>query len=172
MCICICVVHVAVWVILIPDSVWCCFVVASAGIGGMEEFILKSATISTSAACPPFTPLNFEATPIVRVAIEPKHPSKCLHDTRTHTKKWYKQKCEDGFSGPRKQIWLWAVESLSICANYILAEINIIWQHKAIAKKAGRASLMQACFCFLFFFFLFNFKHQILLEIFIMSFKL
>ncbi|XP_060797104.1 elongation factor-like GTPase 1 isoform X1 [Neoarius graeffei] len=45
------------------------------GIGGMEEFVLKSATISTSAACPPFTPLNFEATPIVRVAIEPKHPS-------------------------------------------------------------------------------------------------
>ncbi|KAI4876963.1 hypothetical protein NFI96_017652 [Prochilodus magdalenae] len=45
------------------------------GIGGMEDFILKSATISTSPACPPFTPLNFEATPIVRVAIEPKHPS-------------------------------------------------------------------------------------------------
>ncbi|XDV18664.1 hypothetical protein PO909_024310 [Leuciscus waleckii] len=41
----------------------------------MEEFILKSATISTSPACPPFTPINFEATPIVRVAIEPKHPS-------------------------------------------------------------------------------------------------
>ncbi|XP_030621732.1 elongation factor-like GTPase 1 isoform X2 [Chanos chanos] len=45
------------------------------GIGGMEDFILKSATISTSPACPPFTPLNFEATPIVRVAVEPKHPS-------------------------------------------------------------------------------------------------
>ncbi|XP_072516959.1 elongation factor-like GTPase 1 isoform X2 [Salminus brasiliensis] len=45
------------------------------GIGGMEEFILKSATVSTSPACPPFTPLNFEATPIVRVAVEPKHPS-------------------------------------------------------------------------------------------------
>uniref|UniRef100_A0A8D0CLE9 Elongation factor-like 1 n=1 Tax=Scleropages formosus TaxID=113540 RepID=A0A8D0CLE9_SCLFO len=45
------------------------------GIGGMEDWILKSATISTSPACPPFTPLNFEATPIVRVAIEPKHPS-------------------------------------------------------------------------------------------------
>uniref|UniRef100_A0A8C2JN49 Elongation factor like GTPase 1 n=1 Tax=Cyprinus carpio TaxID=7962 RepID=A0A8C2JN49_CYPCA len=44
-------------------------------IGGMEEFILKSATISTSPACPPFTPLSFEATPIVRVAVEPKHPS-------------------------------------------------------------------------------------------------
>ncbi|KAJ8340377.1 hypothetical protein SKAU_G00350100 [Synaphobranchus kaupii] len=45
------------------------------GIGGLEEWILKSATLSTSPACPPFTPLNFEATPIVRVAIEPKHPS-------------------------------------------------------------------------------------------------
>uniref|UniRef100_A0A8C9TFM2 Elongation factor-like 1 n=1 Tax=Scleropages formosus TaxID=113540 RepID=A0A8C9TFM2_SCLFO len=48
------------------------------GIGGMEDWILKSATISTSPACPPFTPLNFEATPIVRVAIEPKHPSKYM----------------------------------------------------------------------------------------------
>ncbi|XP_006030284.1 elongation factor-like GTPase 1 [Alligator sinensis] len=45
------------------------------GIGGLHEFVLKSATLSTSPACPPFTPLNFEATPIVRVAIEPKHPS-------------------------------------------------------------------------------------------------
>uniref|UniRef100_A0A3B4UIW6 Elongation factor-like 1 n=1 Tax=Seriola dumerili TaxID=41447 RepID=A0A3B4UIW6_SERDU len=45
------------------------------GIGGLEECVLKSATLSTSPACPPFTPLNFEATPIVRVAIEPKHPS-------------------------------------------------------------------------------------------------
>nr|XP_033776855.1 elongation factor-like GTPase 1 isoform X2 [Geotrypetes seraphini] len=45
------------------------------GIGGLEEFVLKSATLSTSPACPPFTPLNFEAAPIVRVAVEPKHPS-------------------------------------------------------------------------------------------------
>ncbi|KAK2853376.1 hypothetical protein Q5P01_006037 [Channa striata] len=45
------------------------------GIGGLEDYILKSATLSTSPACLPFTPLNFEATPIVRVAIEPKHPS-------------------------------------------------------------------------------------------------
>uniref|UniRef100_A0A8B9RAC6 Elongation factor-like 1 n=1 Tax=Astyanax mexicanus TaxID=7994 RepID=A0A8B9RAC6_ASTMX len=55
------------------------------GIGGMEDFILKSATVSTSPACPPFTPLNFEATPIVRVAIEPKHPSempKLVHGMR------------------------------------------------------------------------------------------
>ncbi|GAA6229838.1 elongation factor-like GTPase 1 [Lates japonicus] len=45
------------------------------GVGGLEECVLKSATLSTSPACPPFTPLNFEATAIVRVAIEPKHPS-------------------------------------------------------------------------------------------------
>ncbi|XP_028999673.1 elongation factor-like GTPase 1 [Betta splendens] len=45
------------------------------GVGGFEDYILKSATLSSSAICPPFTPLNFEATPIVRVAIEPKHPS-------------------------------------------------------------------------------------------------
>uniref|UniRef100_A0A3Q1FDF7 Elongation factor-like 1 n=1 Tax=Acanthochromis polyacanthus TaxID=80966 RepID=A0A3Q1FDF7_9TELE len=45
------------------------------GIGGLEECVLKSATLSSTPACPPFTPLNFEATPIVRVAVEPKHPS-------------------------------------------------------------------------------------------------
>uniref|UniRef100_A0A8C5RL45 Elongation Factor G domain-containing protein n=1 Tax=Laticauda laticaudata TaxID=8630 RepID=A0A8C5RL45_LATLA len=39
------------------------------------KFVLKSATLSSSPACPPFNPLNFEATPIVRVAVEPKHPS-------------------------------------------------------------------------------------------------
>ncbi|XP_068457676.1 elongation factor-like GTPase 1 [Clinocottus analis] len=45
------------------------------GIGGLELSVLKSATVSSSPACPPFIPLSFEATPIVRVAIEPKHPS-------------------------------------------------------------------------------------------------
>ncbi|XP_069839810.1 elongation factor-like GTPase 1 [Dendropsophus ebraccatus] len=45
------------------------------GISGLEDFVLKSATLSTSPACPPFIPLNFEATPIVRVAVEPTHPS-------------------------------------------------------------------------------------------------
>uniref|UniRef100_A0A3Q3R5M3 Tr-type G domain-containing protein n=1 Tax=Monopterus albus TaxID=43700 RepID=A0A3Q3R5M3_MONAL len=45
------------------------------GVGGLDECVLKSATLSTSPACPPFTPLSFEAAPIVRVAIEPKHPS-------------------------------------------------------------------------------------------------
>ncbi|XP_056878924.1 elongation factor-like GTPase 1 [Takifugu flavidus] len=45
------------------------------GIGGLDDYVLKSATLSSTPACSPFTPLNFEATPIVRVAIEPKHPS-------------------------------------------------------------------------------------------------
>ncbi|XP_044000241.1 elongation factor-like GTPase 1 isoform X2 [Gambusia affinis] len=45
------------------------------GIGGLENCVLKTATLSTSPACSPFTPLNFEAAPIVRVAVEPKHPS-------------------------------------------------------------------------------------------------
>ncbi|XP_068597984.1 elongation factor-like GTPase 1 [Brachionichthys hirsutus] len=45
------------------------------GIRGLEGCVLKSATLSTSPACSPFIPLHFEGTPIVRVAIEPKHPS-------------------------------------------------------------------------------------------------
>ncbi|XP_027870559.1 elongation factor-like GTPase 1 [Xiphophorus couchianus] len=45
------------------------------GIGGLEDCVLKTATLSASLACSPFTPLNFEAAPIVRVAVEPKHPS-------------------------------------------------------------------------------------------------
>ncbi|XP_006870981.1 PREDICTED: elongation factor Tu GTP-binding domain-containing protein 1 isoform X1 [Chrysochloris asiatica] len=45
------------------------------GIGGLQDFVLKSATLCSSPSCPPFIPLNFEATPIVRVAVEPKHPS-------------------------------------------------------------------------------------------------
>eukprot|EP00062_Callorhinchus_milii_P002386 gi/632938518/ref/XP_007905275.1/ PREDICTED: elongation factor Tu GTP-binding domain-containing protein 1 [Callorhinchus milii] len=52
------------------------------GIGGLQDYVLKSATLSTSPACPPFTPLNFEATPIVRVAVEPKHPSEMLQLVR------------------------------------------------------------------------------------------
>lgn len=56
-----------------------CFSPVVAGVGGLEDYILKSATLSTSPVCPPFTPLNFEATPIVRVAIEPKHPSMSDH---------------------------------------------------------------------------------------------
>lgn len=45
------------------------------GIGGLQDFVLKSATLCSLPSCPPFIPLSFEAAPIVRVAVEPKHPS-------------------------------------------------------------------------------------------------
>ncbi|XP_057305551.1 elongation factor-like GTPase 1 isoform X1 [Hydractinia symbiolongicarpus] len=45
------------------------------GINGLGDHVLKSATVSTSLACPPFTPMHLEAMPIVRVAVEPKQPS-------------------------------------------------------------------------------------------------
>ncbi|XP_060035502.1 elongation factor-like GTPase 1 isoform X2 [Erinaceus europaeus] len=45
------------------------------GIGGLQDLVLKSATLCSSPSCPPFVPLSFEATPIVRVAVEPTHPS-------------------------------------------------------------------------------------------------
>ncbi|XP_075414176.1 elongation factor-like GTPase 1 isoform X1 [Tenrec ecaudatus] len=44
------------------------------GIGGLQDSVLKSATLCSVPSCPPFIPLSFEATPIVRVAVEPKHP--------------------------------------------------------------------------------------------------
>lgn len=45
------------------------------GINGLGNHILKSATVSTTLACPPFTAMTLEAKPIVRVAVEPKQPS-------------------------------------------------------------------------------------------------
>ena len=44
------------------------------GIGGLQNYILKSATISSTLACPPFTALPYDVRPIVRVAVEPLHP--------------------------------------------------------------------------------------------------
>merc|ERR1719466_29077 len=44
-------------------------------IKGLSEHVLKSATVSTSLSCPPFTPMSLEAKPIVRVAVEPRQPS-------------------------------------------------------------------------------------------------
>lgn len=44
------------------------------GIGGLEEHVLKHATLSTEIACPPFSDLYLMATPILRVAIEPQNP--------------------------------------------------------------------------------------------------
>lgn len=43
------------------------------GIAGLEQAILKSATVSDTLACPAFRPMSFAAAPIVRVAIEPVH---------------------------------------------------------------------------------------------------
>lgn len=48
------------------------------GIGDMEEHILKTATLSTTIACPSFTELTSLAVPILRVALEPKHPNDLL----------------------------------------------------------------------------------------------
>ncbi len=45
------------------------------GIGGLEEHILKSATLSSTLDCPPFTELSYMAVPIVRVAVEPARPT-------------------------------------------------------------------------------------------------
>lgn len=45
------------------------------GIGGLQDLVLKSATLCSVPCCPPFIPLSFEAAPIVRVAVEPTHPS-------------------------------------------------------------------------------------------------
>ncbi|XP_032671587.1 elongation factor-like GTPase 1 [Odontomachus brunneus] len=44
------------------------------GIGGLEEHVLKTATLSTTIACPSFTELTSLAVPILRVALEPKQP--------------------------------------------------------------------------------------------------
>ncbi|XP_005104612.1 elongation factor-like GTPase 1 [Aplysia californica] len=43
------------------------------GIGGLEESILKSGTLATTLACPAFTDMYFDASPIVRVAVESAH---------------------------------------------------------------------------------------------------
>ncbi|XP_013413557.1 elongation factor-like GTPase 1 isoform X1 [Lingula anatina] len=45
------------------------------GIGGLEEHVLKSGTLSSTVACPAFTAMYFEAAPIVKVALEPVHPA-------------------------------------------------------------------------------------------------
>ncbi|XKL67522.1 hypothetical protein PGB90_003013 [Kerria lacca] len=45
------------------------------GIGGLEEHVLKSATLSTEIACPAFSALHVVATPILQVAVEPENPS-------------------------------------------------------------------------------------------------
>ncbi|XP_017752172.1 PREDICTED: elongation factor-like GTPase 1 isoform X2 [Eufriesea mexicana] len=45
------------------------------GIGDLEEHVLKTATLSTTVACPSFSELTSLSIPIMRVALEPKHPN-------------------------------------------------------------------------------------------------
>lgn len=45
------------------------------GIGGLSDFVLKSATISSDPFCPAFVELSSSAVPIVRVAVEPARSS-------------------------------------------------------------------------------------------------
>ncbi|XP_034944028.1 elongation factor-like GTPase 1 [Chelonus insularis] len=45
------------------------------GIGGLEEHVLKTATLSSTMFCPSFTELTSLTVPILRVALEPKHPN-------------------------------------------------------------------------------------------------
>ncbi|XP_076300404.1 elongation factor-like GTPase 1 [Lasioglossum baleicum] len=48
------------------------------GIGDLEEHVLKTATLSSTVACPPFSePISF-GVPVMRVALEPKHPNDLL----------------------------------------------------------------------------------------------
>ncbi|GFU33526.1 elongation factor-like GTPase 1 [Nephila pilipes] len=44
------------------------------GIGGLQDHVLKSATLSSTVACPSFIDLHTSTVPIVRVALEPTHP--------------------------------------------------------------------------------------------------
>uniref|UniRef100_T1DCE6 Ribosome assembly protein 1 n=1 Tax=Cupiennius salei TaxID=6928 RepID=T1DCE6_CUPSA len=43
------------------------------GIGGLQNHVLKSATLSSTVACPSFIDLHSTTVPIVRVALEPVH---------------------------------------------------------------------------------------------------
>lgn len=43
------------------------------GIAGLEDHVIKCATLSTTLACPSLRAMSFAAAPIVRVALEPVH---------------------------------------------------------------------------------------------------
>ena len=44
------------------------------GIGGLADYVLKWATLSTTLAAPSFGQLYHDVAPIVRVALEPSNP--------------------------------------------------------------------------------------------------
>ncbi|KAG6441611.1 hypothetical protein O3G_MSEX001908 [Manduca sexta] len=45
------------------------------GIGGLEDHVLKTATLSSTIACPAFSEIQSSVVPILRVALEPTYPS-------------------------------------------------------------------------------------------------
>ncbi|KAJ8714576.1 hypothetical protein PYW07_002801 [Mythimna separata] len=45
------------------------------GIGGLEEHVLRTATLSSTIACPAFSEMQYSVVPILRVALEPTYPS-------------------------------------------------------------------------------------------------
>lgn len=45
------------------------------GFEGLEKHLIRTATLSNNLHCPPFHDLHLPATPILRVAIEPRNPS-------------------------------------------------------------------------------------------------
>lgn len=49
------------------------------GLSGLEQHILKTATLSNSLYCPPFIDLHVASQPILRVAIEPQNPTDMPH---------------------------------------------------------------------------------------------
>lgn len=48
------------------------------GIGGLEDNIIKTATVTTTPDCSTFSPMAILSSPIVRVAVEPENPTVCL----------------------------------------------------------------------------------------------
>ncbi|KAF4035410.1 Elongation factor G [Phytophthora infestans] len=44
------------------------------GVVGLQEHVLKTATLSSTLACPSLTKMPYQAKPIVRVAVEPEDP--------------------------------------------------------------------------------------------------
>lgn len=55
------------------DQVPCGNIVA---IGGLDGLVQKSATLTSNLFCPSFTGMFMQTSPIVRVAVEPKNPTK------------------------------------------------------------------------------------------------
>lgn len=48
------------------------------GIVGLDEYILKTATLTDSWACPPLKAITFQSKPMLQVAVEPINPSDML----------------------------------------------------------------------------------------------